>query len=171
MGLVLRNLPFPFGEPISKPPRAEFKAGQDPQAGFMTLAWINAFTALFQQINQIPVTAASVSLNDQAAAIPATDMTEGKLNTGEYRLSWYAAVTTAASVSSSLQIEFDWEYRGVTQNRKGTALVANDPTEFDTDVILITVDGNTPVRYTVGYAQVGTPMAYDIRVCLENVPL
>lgn len=169
--VVLRNLPLPFGEPIAKAPRPGYKPGEDPQAGFMTLAWINSLTANQNQLDSMPVKVAAFSLTDQSAGIAATDMTDGKINTGQYRLSYWIGVTTAAAVNSTLRLDIDYEYRGVTKVLSGTDLAANSTAEVDDRVRFLTVDGNTPVRYTVDYSTgFGAPMQYDVFLSLENVP-
>jgi hypothetical protein len=170
--VVLRNLPPPIQDPIAKQPRPQYKGGIDPQAGLMTDAWIDFQTAQSNQLNSVPVKAASVSLTDQTTAIAATDMTEGSINGGQYRLSWWIGVTNPNAGSSSLEVDFDWEYRGVSRIMAGTALVLNSTAEYDSQVRFISVDGNSPVRYTVTYTTgLGAPMAYDLFICLESVPL
>ena len=168
----LRNLPLPFGEPISKRDRPGYKPGTDPQAGLMTRTWIDSLTAVNNQLNSMPVKSNAVVLTDQSASISATDMTEGSINGGQYRLSWWYGVTTPAAASSELQVDFDWQYRGVTRTESRPNLVGNTTAEYDTSMIFIPVDGNTPVRYTVTYLTgLGAPMEYDIQICLEQVPL
>jgi hypothetical protein len=137
----------------------------------MSDAWIDFQTAQTNQLNSIPVKAAAAVLTSQSAAIPAEDMTDGSINGGYYRLSYWYGVTTPASVTSDLQVDFAYEYGGVTRTLKGDDLAGNSTSEFAQDVAFIPVDGNTPVTYTVTYASLGTPMSYAIFISLENVPL
>src|SRR5678815_1225582 len=170
--VVLRNVPAPFGEPIAKQPRSNFKPGTDPQAGMMTLAWINFFTAQNNQLDSITVTANAHSVTDQTGSVGATDITNGAIHGGQYRLSWWYGVTTPNGISSSLQVSFDYTYRGSVRTITGPTLVGNTTSEASDDVRFIPVDGNTPVRYTVTYASgAGAPMLYDLVIALEQVPL
>jgi len=169
---VLTSAPPPVQDPISRKRRAQFRKGEeDPLEGFLTQAWLEWFSALSSTIDNTVSMNTSISLSSQTASIAATDISDGALAPGLYKVSWYARITTAASTSSSLTVMIDWTDGGVTPTYTGTAITGNTTTTVQSDTQMIRVDRNAPVRYSTTYASVGaTPMEYAITFTLEWVP-
>jgi hypothetical protein len=169
---VLRNVPIPIGDPIIKLRRPQYKVGEDPQEGTVTLPWIYYLTQQGQALDQSPSRIRSVGpLLTQGASIAATDMTGGGLNAGFYEIRYFAKVTRAATTSSSLIVTFDWTTGGNTLSQSFPAMTGNTVTTFQTDILpLIKVDASSPIRYSTTYASVGgTSMQYELEITLSVV--
>lgn len=165
---IYRKLPPPFGDPIAIQPRYK----DDAQAGLMSQRWKDYYIAIGSQLDSMPAKAASLSLLTSFVSVSATDFTNGGVNGGEYRLSWWYGVVIPNGINSALEVTFTYQYRGVSKSIVGANLVTDSTSEFDTDVKFIPIDGNTPVTYTVAYSTgFGSPMQYDLFACLEQVPM
>jgi hypothetical protein len=169
---LLNNAPFPIGEPIAQKRRKGFKEGEDPLEGLMPEAWVDSFSGLQGLLEKFPGrVGVSVALTAQAASIAATDISDGNLSTGLYRISYYTRVTQVASVSSSLEVTLDWQDGGVTVAFTGAAITGNLTTSFQSySLPLIFVDAASPVRYSTTYSSAGlSAMNYSLYVVLEEV--
>jgi hypothetical protein len=94
----------------------------------------------------------------------------GTLDAGTYRISYYARITRAATVNSSLTIDFDWVDGGVTQTFTGAAMVGNTTTTHQELSFPIVIDQLTAVRYTATYASAGaTSMQFKLYIALEEL--
>jgi len=171
--LTLPSIPFRPDSRIIKVKRTQFFGkGEQPDdfeglASDSFIAWV---TQLGLTTGASPIRLASSSVANQTATINATDLSGGALGSGLYALAYYMQVTTPASVSSSLQVTFDWTYNGVAQSETFTALTTNLTTSHQSGGLpLIHADASTPIRYTVTYASVGTAMAYAFDVTLTKV--
>ena len=90
---------------------------------------------------------------------------------GLYRLSYYAQVTQAASVSSSLTTQFQWTYNSVTQTLTSAAMTGNTTTTYQGLTFPLRVDYDTSVTYAGTYASSGAPaMQFSLDIALEAVP-
>lgn len=91
--------------------------------------------------------------------------------TGDFRVSWYAQVTTAATTSSSIAVTIGWTSNGIACSKAFTALTGNTTATADGSSVLIRADSGLPVTYATTYASVGgTPMAHSLDVVAEALP-
>ena len=114
----------------------------------------------------------TVALAGQAADVAATTLVVAPPSPPQtlYRVAWYVRVTTAASVSSSVQVTVGWTDGGVVQSTSGAALTGNTTTTQESGSVLVSADAETDVTYAVAYTSVGTDMAYALSVVVEAIP-
>jgi len=171
MPTVLNQAQFPFQDRVVNPRNAKIpRATLDPNEGLMTFEWQQELTKLVAQVGLSPARVNAVALAEQDAAIGATDVADGALSAGLYQLQYYARITQAAGVSSSLTITLSFTDGGVPQSIVGAAMTGNTTTTIQDATHLIRVDTSTPVTYAVAYASVGAPvMKYSLDVVLSLV--
>lgn len=148
------------------------KKKDDPREGTLSDAWIGWMQDQNDILKSAPIVVGSVSLSGQTASIASTAIQTATLSRGIYRVSYYARVTAGASVSSSLDVSFQWTDEGIScliQSGYFTAITANFINRIRSYSVLLAVDGGTTVNYSTTYASVGTPMAYKLDVILEQV--
>ena len=140
------------------------------EGGLVESAWSKFFAALTQEQATSALLQGRTALTTQAAAISATSIPIQTVYTAEYRVSYYARVTQAATTSSTLQIAIGWTEGGVALSQSGTSLTGNTTTTGENATLFIVADGNTPITYTVTYASSGaTPMQYRLTVVAERI--
>lgn len=110
-----------------------------------------------------------VTLTGQTASIGSTTFEIGTAASGIYRLTYYARITTAASVSSSLTVSFGWTESTVTLAGSGSAITGNTVTTIASGSILVRVDASSTPTYSTTWASVGTPGAYRLDLICEFV--
>jgi len=171
MPAITSQAPLPVQDPIATPRRRNLGKGEiDQFEGLITFEWLRSLGQLQTQVSQGPTRVSSERLAEQAAAIPATDISGGALNAGLYRLSYYARITQAAGVSSSLTITLSFTDGGIPQSFTFAAMTGNTTTTIQSETKVIEADANTPIRYAVAYASAGAPvMKYRLSVSLEQV--
>ncbi len=156
---------FPVREPIADPTNA-FLINERWQVYFRdreTAAAANAGNAT-----------TPIQLTSQDAAIGLTAFPAASLSAGLYRATYYAHITAADGVSSSLQVSFVWTDGTITCSTPVTGAFA--PITGDTlsttgsGTYLIRIDGGSPVSYSTAYAS-NTPgqMTYDLSLVLEQI--
>jgi len=171
MAFTIGNTPIPLSDPIARARRRSLFGPKedDPLEGTLTDAWVDWFSRLSETVANAATRVFSASLTAQAASIAATDISNGALQRGVYRVSYYARITTPASIGSSLDTTISWTDGTVAQSITGGSLTGNTVTTLETFTYLIHIDGGTPVRYSTVYTSVGTPMQYRLDVSLELV--
>ena len=133
-------------------------------------SWDDWFQTIQRTLDQSALVVGQVALDTQSAAIAPTTIASS-LAAGLYRLSYYAQVTQAASVSSSLTPDFQWTTNGVAQTTASAALTTNTTASHQERSFPIKVDQSSAVTYSVAYASVGAPvMQYSLDIALEAVP-
>lgn len=163
-----------MAETLSAPPK--FPLEREQKSGKLT----NAFTSVFLQwllsltsrIQTSPNVLAVIRLASQAAAIGSTPITLGtlSLSAGEYRLTFYARITTPATVNSSLTVSFGWTDNGVSMTANSAAITGNTATTMDSNTITVPADQATNLTYSTAYVSVGaTPMQYKLTVVAERL--
>lgn len=163
---TLNNSPLPE-DAIAEIPNS--KTGV-PTGAFLSRAWGFFFQTLVNVYNRCPNRVGQTNLEAQEASIGATDLADGTLGAGFYRLSYYARVTRAATTSSSLTVTLQWTDSGVGMSQSGAAVTGNLTTSGQTGTVLIYSDGASPITYSTTYASVGaTTMTYRLGVVLEYV--
>lgn len=116
---------------------------------------------------------AQIRLTDQHAAIPTTNIPLPGLSQGNYLVSYYARVTTADGVASSLQVTMGW----TDPDGSISAAISDVPLTLDSitlprsNVYLADVKGNTPITYATAYSS-NTPdqMRYKLNIVVQAVP-
>jgi hypothetical protein len=152
------NVPIPHYDPVVKPDR------------FLTEAWERWFDQLQIIIEASAVRVASVNLTDQDASIVPTEFTDGGLDSGLYRVSYYARITIPGPIGSTLTISFSWTDGGLTYTFTGAAIPGTTTASYQSETQLIHVDALSPVQYfaevSVGAAP---PLQYNLYITLEEV--
>lgn len=140
------------------------------QGGMLSEAWRGYFSRLPDTLAAIPSVLSRVALTAQNASISATSLANGTLEAGLYRATWYARITQAATVSSSLTLRINWVDGGVACNTSGTAITGNTTATVQSGVIAFRVDGASALTYQTTYASAGaTAMLYALDLTLERL--
>ena len=90
--------------------------------------WLLSLTTLIQASARVLTV---VRLTGQVASIGSTGLTLPTLAAGTYRLTFYARITTAASVSSSLTVTFGWTDSTIALSASAAAITGNTTDYFD----------------------------------------
>ena len=140
-------------------------------AGTVTDPWIEYFNEITKTLDVQPRVLATVALTAQDASITATDMTDGTLSAGVYRVQYYARITRAATTSSSLTVSLSWTDGGVSPTFTGVAITGNTTLSFESRTQFIRIQANSPITFATTYASVGaTSMQYSLYIKLEEIP-
>jgi hypothetical protein len=168
---LANQVPAPTEDPIAQRRRPGYKEGEDPLEGFVGDKWNDYFAHQTGLTEKFPGRVAAVSLTNLAASIAATDMTDGTLSAGLYRLDYYFRITQAASSSSSLELTIDFEDHTQAISHTFPAETGNLVTSFqDGGFHLFWVDAQSPVRYATTYASSGLQgMIYQLYIVLTEV--
>jgi hypothetical protein len=129
--------------------------------------WLN--DALIQPTAVAPKVSTSIPLASQSASVPTTPFPLGSVSSGTYRLTYYARITQAATVSSSLAVTIGWTDGGA-QSHTFPAITGNTTTTTDSQTWMVVVSG-APLTYATTYSSSGaTPMQYALTVTVEAIP-
>ena len=138
-----------------------------PVKGLMTRAFNNWLLSLTTRLEQAAYgILPTVTLAAQNASIGTTPLIASAA-AGLYRVSWFFRITTAASVSSSLQVTFSGTDGGISYTQSGAAVTGNTTATVQSGTVLVRADQSSPISYSTTYASVGTPMAYGISFAVE----
>lgn len=110
-----------------------------------------------------------VALTSQNTSIGVTPIPLPSLATGLYRLTYYARITTAASISSSLIVTFSWTESGIALSADGPAITGNTTTTIGSASILIMSDAASPINYNTTYVSNIAGMKYLLTIVVEAV--
>ena len=166
--VVFRKMPAPLGTPIANRRRPEYKNTTDPQEGMLSGPWIDYFTAQSNQLDSTAGVAFSVGLLDQDASIGLTDISDGALGTGLYRVNTFGVVVQAGLVAD-LDITFVWTYRGNTVTYTYPKIDGTILSDFQGPSFLLNADG-PPLQYSTVYASGGPPFfIYDLFIQVEQL--
>lgn len=118
--------------------------------------------------NAIPSVLSLVSLEEQNAALSATDFAQTKdLAAGVYVVLYHARITTAAATSSSLTVTVRWTEGGVAMSQAGSAVTGNTTATHQSGVFVIRSDAAEDVTYETTYASNGAgEMEYSLDIGL-----
>lgn len=163
--------PMPLQAPL-----LEVGANQKP-TDFLSGDWYKWF---FQEQNRIQAGVQSVggppsfrtaqAASIGATGIPLTAVNVPSVQAGFYRVNWYARVTQAASVGSSLSLTLTWTEHGITLTTTTSAVTGNTTTTTLVGSQVLYSDAPGPVSYSTTYASSGaTPMQYLIAVWAELI--
>lgn len=110
-----------------------------------------------------------VGVTAQDAAIGVTNIPLPALSSGDYIVSYYARITTADAVSSSLTVKLGWTESAIPLTFSGIAMTGNTTTTVQSGIVMPIVDANTPITYQTLYAS-NTPgaMKYRLTVIVQG---
>lgn len=157
---------------LSPPPDFLLEREQKPPhtvTEVITVVFRQWLLSLTTRIQASPNVQNTVALTAQAAAIGSTAVSVGTVAAGVYRLTFYARITTPASVSSSLTVNFGWTDGGVSCSKASVAITGNTTTTVGSESFLMRADQATALNYSTTYAAVGTPMQYALTVTIEQL--
>jgi hypothetical protein len=154
--------PIPWRAPVIPGDLKDRLIGRD--------AWAQWFLAVQRAIDSAPLTVGTpTALTAQGAALPATTVVVAP-SAGLYRVSFYARLTRAAGVSSSLQTFVTWTDGGVSRTKQGAAVTSNLVAGFDTQIVLVQADQGTPIQIGTLYSSSGSPtMQYALTAQVEAI--
>lgn len=133
--------------------------------------WDNWFQVVASAIASTPQEIGEVDLTAQSTSLSSTALVTPALPGGAYRVSYYARITRAASVSSSLTPQIAWTDGGVACSYTGAAMTGNTTSTTQSGVIALVADANTTINYLTTYASAGgTSMQYSLVVRAEELP-
>lgn len=155
---------------VERPREAKLGAA-GPTTGKPSFNFLTRWNALTDRIEQAPYSPfAPTRLTDQNASIGATPLAQAALPAGLYRVSWYARVTTAAGVSSSLTVTIGWTEGSVALSLSGAALTGNLVTSVQSGMVFLLIDDGSPITYATTYASnAAGAMKYTLVLNLERV--
>ena len=138
--------------------------------GRLAETWRRWFGRMPDTLNSIPNIQKRVSLSSQGASISATDLGGAAvLAAGTYRATYYARISTAASVNSSLTVTLAWT-DGVAQTYSGAAIIGNTTTTYQTGTLMFRADASSAITYATTYASnAAGEMKYTLDIVLERV--
>ena len=165
------QLPMPVGDALIIPPQGFKVSTSDTNAWHIADKWLKWFNAIAGQVAASPQQQPTpVSKTGQNAAIGTTTLNLGSTTAGVYRVSYYARITTAGSVSSSLTVTIGWTDHSVAVTGSGAAMTGNTTTTFQSNSVMFYSDANTPITYSTAYAaNAASSMQYELYVVLEAV--
>lgn len=136
----------------------------------MTPSWYIYFRDKGLQANQGPLRIGSpVALANQNASIGVTSVTSEALTAGLYRITYYARITSAAGVSSSLTVNLAWDDGIVSCSKTFTAITGNTISTTGSESYMVRID-TPPITYSVTYASVpASAMQYSLDIVVEAV--
>ena len=150
---------------LPRDPIAEARTGLVPRV------WVSWLQALAQQVDASAFRLQTVSLTAQGAAIATTSVPIASLPAGLYRATYALRVTRAASSSSSLTLTLGWKDGGVSCTQAFAAATGNTTATVQSGTVLMRVDAEGPITYSVAYASVGgTSMQYQVVVVVDAIP-
>lgn len=145
-----------------------FRSAVIDKARILTGDWIRTLQVYTARIiTAVQFVGKTVALTDQGAAIGST-VVATITQSGFYRLSWYARVTVADGVSSSLQLTVTWREGSHTSTKTFAALTGDTTSTYDGAVWPFHAESGTQVTYAAAYAS-NTPakMRYRLDVGTE----
>jgi hypothetical protein len=133
--------------------------------------WVEWFQNLFDTVNAQPERLQQVTLTEQSASIATTAIPLQKFPQGLYRVTWYARITRAATISSDLTIRIRFLDGTVALLVEGAVGASNTVTTWHSGTVVIQSDLDGPISYETVYSSAGaTSMQYSLRVTLERIP-
>ena len=140
------------------------------QGGMFTVPWLQWWSRVPDTLESIPNIINTVSLTAQNASLSATDFSGIVLPEGLYRASYYARITTAAGVSSSLTVALAWTDGGVAMSLTGAAITGNTTGTYQSGSTILHADENTDINYSTTYASnAAGVMQYRLDLSLEKI--
>lgn len=163
--------PFPYDSPVS-PETTDRETGKKTRSPYLSQEIVDWLLEQQQRTDSTPEQLGLASLTVQAASIAATPVPMPELTDGLYRVSLYARITRAGSVSCSLIVTIGWTDGGIACTKATTALTTNATSATVTATYLLRVDANAPITYATTYVDGGgaTAFQYSLDVVVEALP-
>lgn len=153
------------GEQIAPPP---FQTPMVEQGGKISKWWADwILLTLLERVQAQSPVSTSVNLTAQNASIATTSLV-ASANAGVYRVSYYLRVTTAAGVSSSIQVIFTSTDGTVTITQSNAAATGNTTATVQSGSFILRADAASPISYETIYGSVpAAAMEYSLDIYLE----
>ena len=156
----------PLTTPIAET-QSDPRQNQPSISTFITRTWATWLYELSQKLQTSAQAVVSLDLPAQSASIPPSDVLPSPAG-GLYRLSYRFRLTTAASVSSSLQLIFTATDNGVACSVATVPYTGNSVSDSISGALLLRSDSGVPITYETVYASVGgTAAVYSLSIVLE----
>ncbi|HEX6038917.1 hypothetical protein [Longimicrobium sp.] len=139
--------------------------------GALTQPWNLYLSDQAEQLLAAPSLVKLYQNTGLTSSLAAEDLASGGVSQGVYMIAYEARITTAAGVSSSLQLSFSWTRNGQTITQATTAYTGNSTgTLAATGSLMPFVDDSTPVTVATTLSTSGSPAAvYEMAVALIRV--
>lgn len=148
--------PIPIKEPVTG------------QGGIMSGSWYRWLSELVLRLLAAAANVATNTVTGGAASIGTTTLVESI--EGLYRVTYYARITAAAGVSSSLTVGISWTESGVSLTHSFTAITGNTITTTGSESYMVRADGGTIISYNTVYASnPAAAMTYSLEIAVELV--
>lgn len=163
--------PFPYEVPVS-PIVVDRSTGKKSRSDYFSQELIDWWLEQQSGLNAAPERFGIVSLTAQGASIPSTPIPMPALSEGLYRVSVYARITRAGSVSSSLTITIGHTDGGVACSQVLAALTTNTVASTRVGEFAVRSDASVPMTYQTTYADGGgaTSMQHSLYLVVERMP-
>lgn len=126
---------------------------------FISKAWSEYLTDQGTTVSQGARLVNVVGYQDQAAAIPTTDLAPGTITGGLYQIQTLLRQSQAATVSASFQVTVTTTDHGTPIARAFTAVTGNTATTTQASTFMVYCDAGTPVTVAVSYSSTGATEA------------
>lgn len=151
----------PLQTPLIEPPGR----AQQP-TWLITKVWANWIRSLTERSEDSAYQVQTVRLEAQTASIGLTSLIADA--SGLYRVSYRFRVTTAAGVSSSLQVNIVTTDGAVVVTQSSAAYTGNSTGAPQSGTFIVRADAASPLQYEVVYASnPGAAMAYEVEFLVE----
>lgn len=139
--------------------------------GLMFWRWRDWFRDLRADVNTSTglVQGGSVTLASKSAAVALKAFDTASLTSGQYNVSAFTQILTAASANSSVIVTFHFTRHSIACTVSAPAVTSNDPTLPGTFVGMVTIDAGTPISYSVAYVSNLAGMIYTTDLVLTRV--
>jgi len=111
----------------------------------------------------------AITLASKSAAVGLTPFDTAGLSSGQYRVSAFTQIITAASINSSVTVSFTFTKNTVACVVSAPAVTSNDPTRPGSWCGPISIDAGTPVSYSIAYVSNAAGAVYSTDLTLERV--
>lgn len=146
------------------------QSSPEVQPGTPTRTFLTFIRGLVTAVDAAPAGFEPVQLTGQSASIGTTAIpTDGDLSAGLYRVTVYQRITTADSVSSSVQTTISWTDGTVACSFSGTALTGNTTATVGSFTFMMRVDAASPISYATTVALGSGNGRYRLDIMLERM--
>lgn len=139
---------------------------EGPKEPYITKVWASWLRALVDRAQVAAFAVKSVALTAQAATLGLTSLSPAA--SGLYRVSYRFRVSTAAGVSSSLQVTITGTEGGIAVTQSSAAYTGNATDKPQSGSFLVHADPATPIQVSTTYASnPAAAMQYELDTVLE----
>ena len=132
------------------------------------LVWLRDLRADVN-ITSTLVPGGAVTLSSKSAAVGTTPFDTASLNGGQYQVSAFTQIITAASINSSVIVTFSFTSNTVACTVSAPAVTSNDPTKPGSFTGPINIDPGTPISYSIAYVSNAAGMVYTTVLSVQRV--